>query len=377
MGAVAVIAMANYHTSASGPYMPRAYSHGEIQRTEGKYRENVGTRWGDAGPKFEARRFAAEKADESERRARRIRRDVPGKLQVDWQQRTIVEPGQEYAKYGSGSYEPINGIRPSDTLHGGTSYSKPTAAKQKMKDDQFKASTVQAGMDRDYHEMVMRRKHNPGDRSDADMKSAAHPDQSQAQNDWERKRRISKQHQIHVANQRDTSACPERLKAVTAKVSRHQRLESEDEAAFRAQMAAKMGLAPRAVASHLPEPVFEEVPDLVNAPVPSGIVEEAPYPTGRPANIASPAAPPSPEVLDAPGLHSRYQDGQEEPDVHEFIDEYAIPHAGAWGSYPAAHDIPYGYDVAVGHGYYPPAAPMFHGHAHHRSYPAPHAYGYY
>lgn len=368
--------------------MPTAFCPGEVRPVDGKFRQNVGTKWGQAGPKFEARQFAAEKAEEAERRGRRLRREKQGKHQVDWQQKTMVEAGQEYAKYGSGSYEQIHGIKPGSTLHAGTTYSKASSVKQKQKDDAFKAATVQAGMDRDYHEAMMRRGHNPGDRSDADLKSPMHPDQSQAQREWELKRRIQNTHRIHVSNQREAAAyipnpsgsnqsthvrnphykSAENLQEITDKLSQTKQQESQEEAAFRAHIAAKLAQK----AAEMPA-CEEEKPCEAPEPIPSGLVQESPYPTGRPNKIPSPEAAVSPEVMEGPGLHSRYQDDD------QLLDDYKIPRAG-WGDgtinggYPVPHDVPYGYDFGMRAGYHHPPAAMFHGHR--RSYPQSYGYGY-
>lgn len=99
----------------------------------------------------------------------------------DWKGRTVLDQGQHYSVYGSGTYG-YHGMNPSSTLHGGShgyEKSKPSALKEKHQAVVFKAQTVQAGMDRDYHEMMMQRGHTPGDRSAAEVMQQLLPSRSQ------------------------------------------------------------------------------------------------------------------------------------------------------------------------------------------------------
>ena len=121
------------------------------------------------GAKSAKRKGTYEQVRETKSRGSRSR--LIGCVVQDWKQRTVINPGEHYAVYGSGTYG-YHGMKHANTLHGGShgfDYSKASNLQQKHRDEAFKAQTVQAGMDRDYHEMVMRRGHIPGDKSQAQV----------------------------------------------------------------------------------------------------------------------------------------------------------------------------------------------------------------
>jgi len=337
-----------HRKTASQPYMPSTFSPSDVRPVEGKHRPAGGyqttgiTRWGQPGDKFAARQFEQDKADTM---AHRTRMGVlqgaksakrKGTYEQDWKQRTVINPGEHYAVYGSGTYG-YHGMKHANTLHGGShgfDYSKASNLQQKHRDEAFKAQTVQAGMDRDYHEMVMRRGHIPGDRSQAQLKSARHPDTSDAQAEWELKRRLRNQNKLHVTNQatKDNSNSEEvkqRKEKIVEAIVQDKEQFSAEETAFKEEVKAKLS-APRE--APVEEPAEEPAePPTPSAPCPSGVVEDAPYPTGEISNDQPEEEQDSPAV-EAPGLHSRYAEDEEEYYEEFFPDPYGLP--APFGPYP-------------------------------------------
>merc|ERR1712086_871736 len=120
---------------------------------------------------------------------------------------------------------------------------------EKKKMDNFKLATVEAGKERDYHEMVMHRGHTPGDKSDKALKNPMHPDMTSAQSDWERKRRIKSQQKAgaaFVSNQNERweneEQCEKRAQALRDRQMRKQDKHHAEDQEFLSEMKEKAAM---------------------------------------------------------------------------------------------------------------------------------------
>jgi len=347
------------YSRSTPSYRPGAYSTADVHQPDGRFRENVGTRWGSSGPRVEARDLKIQKAEAVKERKRRgiTQRNGTAGGHQDWQGRTIVEDG-----HVSGHY---NGRSAPGQVHSGSSVG------EKKKMDNFKLATVEAGKERDYHEMVMHRGHTPGDKSDKALKNPMHPDMTSAQSDWERKRRIKSQQKAgaaFVSNQNERweneEQCEKRAQALRDRQMRKQDKhhaedqeflsEMKEKAAMKASGQAAVSNGQSAVDAHIAasEQAYAPVVHEGGAEFTRGPSQEraAPAPEPMAAIVhdggAEFARGPSQEraapagfVADAPGIHSRYND-EPEPQFDAFNPYDVDPYALNGGMHPAAFGPP-------------------------------------